>query len=74
MLGILIQKAEGVDHMKKVIVGAVILAMFSAGGVAAAGSFVEDTKVRSWDDLSWWAQSGSTPDPAAGRVPLPVVR
>jgi outer membrane protein OmpA-like peptidoglycan-associated protein len=59
----MVQKAEGVDRMKKVIVGAMILAMVSASGVAVAGSFVEDTKVRSWDDLSWWAQSGSTPDP-----------
>ena len=43
--------------MKKMLVMAVALALISACGTANAAKV--------WDDFSWWAQSGATPDPVA---------
>ncbi len=44
--------------MKRTLVVALALAVALTAGVATA-----QVKVRSWDELSWWAQSGSTPHP-----------
>lgn len=51
-------------RMKKVFVTSLMVALTVVMAVpASAGSFVVDAKVRSWDDLSWWGNSGATPDP-----------
>lgn len=51
--------------MKKLLIG--VLAFTLLAGPASAWSKITRTAdrgiVRSWDDLSWWAQSGATPDP-----------
>lgn len=44
--------------MKRVIVGVLAIAVTGVAGTVSA-----QTKVRSWDDLSWWAQSEATPNP-----------
>ena len=44
--------------MRWTFIAALALAVVLTAGVATA-----QAKVRSWDDLSWWAQSGSTPEP-----------
>lgn len=44
--------------MRWTFIAALALAVMLTAGVATAQS-----KTRSWDDLSWWAQSGSTPVP-----------
>lgn len=42
--------------MKKCLVLALLLALVTIGATASAEG------VRSWDDLSWWGQSGADPD------------
>lgn len=41
--------------MKNVLAVALVLVLMGLAGTASA-----QTKVRSWDDLEWWAQSGAT--------------
>lgn len=44
--------------MKRTMAVALTLALLVTAGTASA-----QTKVRSWDDYSWWGNSGATPDP-----------
>jgi outer membrane protein OmpA-like peptidoglycan-associated protein len=45
------------DDMKKLVAFALIAAMMSVAGAADAAKV--------WDDMSWWGNSGATPDPVA---------
>jgi len=50
--------------MRKVIIGAVGLALILSSGAAyAVGRTPWHTGGRMWDDLSWWGNSGATPAP-----------
>lgn len=44
--------------MRKLLAVALVLAI-----IGVSGSALAQTKVRSWDDLSWWGNSEATPEP-----------
>ena len=48
--------------MKKVLVGTLAITLAFAGA-AAAFDASDQEKVRSWDDLSWWGETGALPLP-----------
>ncbi|MFP4172341.1 MAG: OmpA family protein [Candidatus Hydrogenedentota bacterium] len=44
--------------MKKVLAGVLVLALLAMGGQAVA-----QTSATQWDDLTWWGNTGATPEP-----------
>lgn len=48
--------------MKKTLLWTLVAAMVVASGAATAGD-IADGVGYPWDDLSWWAESGATPEP-----------